>query len=60
MGTDASAAVFRSHSRIWLRDFDFGLTGLTVRKTGARVPYSPSVLAEVWAWFRFFFAAHTI
>jgi hypothetical protein len=40
---------------VWLRDFEFGLTGLTVRKTGARVPYSPSVIAEVTAWFHFFF-----
>ncbi|MBL8530126.1 MAG: hypothetical protein JNK94_00195 [Hyphomonadaceae bacterium] len=39
-----------------MRDFEFGLTGLTVRKTGARVPYSPSVLADVTAWFRFFFS----
>ncbi len=40
----------------WLNDFRFGLTGLTVRKTGARVPYSPAVIAEVLAWFQFFFA----
>jgi hypothetical protein len=45
---------------VWLRDFDFGLTGLTVRKTGARVPYSPSVLADVTAWFRYFFAVSGI
>jgi hypothetical protein len=60
MGPEASAATFRSHGRLWLRDFDIGLTGLTVRKTGARVPYTPSVIAEVWAWFRFFFVAHAI
>jgi len=51
-----AGATFRSDGRLWLRDFAFGLTGLTVRKTGARVPYSPSVLAEVAAWFRYFFA----
>jgi hypothetical protein len=45
---------------VWLKDFEFGLTGLTVRKTGARVPYSPSVIAQVTAWFRYFFAAKAI
>jgi hypothetical protein len=48
---------FRTAGPVWLRDFRFGLTSLTVRKTGARVPYSPSVIAEVTAWFRYFFAA---
>ncbi|MBL8535906.1 MAG: hypothetical protein JNM59_00725 [Hyphomonadaceae bacterium] len=43
-----------------MKDFEFGLTGLTVRKTGARVPYSPSVIKQVTAWFRFFFAAQRI
>jgi hypothetical protein len=51
---------FQTSGRVWLRDFEFGLTGLTVRKTGARVPYSPSVIAEVTAWFRYFFAAQAI
>ncbi|MBI3437079.1 MAG: hypothetical protein HY054_00190 [Proteobacteria bacterium] len=32
------------------------MTGLVVRKTGARVPYSPSVIAEVAAWFHYFLA----
>jgi hypothetical protein len=45
---------------VWLKDFEFGLTGLTVRKTGARVPYSPSVINQVTAWFRYFFAAKAI
>lgn len=49
--------VFQTNGPIWLRDFRFGLTSLVVRKTGARVPYSPSVIAEVTAWFRYFFAA---
>jgi hypothetical protein len=48
---------FLTSGPVWLRDFHFGWTGLTVRKTGARVPYSPSVMAEVTAWFRYFFAA---
>lgn len=48
---------FLTSGPVWLRDFQFGWTGLTVRKTGARVPYSPSVIAEVSAWFHYFFAA---
>jgi len=55
--TDAAPRVFQTSGAVWLRDFEFGLTHLVVRKTGARVPYSPSVIAEVWAWFRYFFAA---
>ncbi|MBI1250756.1 MAG: hypothetical protein GC189_04710 [Alphaproteobacteria bacterium] len=43
---------------LWLRDFELGLTSLLVRKTGARVPYSKSVLEDTAAWFRFFFAIH--
>lgn len=58
--TDATPPVFQTSGRVWLKDFEFGLTGLTVRKTGAHVPYSPSVLAQVTAWFRFFFAAQRI
>lgn len=58
--TDATPRVFQTSGRVWLKDFEFGLTGLTVRKTGARVPYSPSVIAQVYAWFRYFFAAQTI
>jgi hypothetical protein len=53
---DSSPPAFQTSGRVWLRDFEFGLTGLTVRKTGARVPYSPSVIADVSAWFRFFFS----
>lgn len=52
----ASSRTFQTSGRVWLRDFEFGLTGLTVRKTGARVPYSPSVIADVTNWFRFFFS----
>jgi hypothetical protein len=58
--TDATPRVFQTSGPVWLRDFEFGLTGLTVRKTGARVPYSPSVIAQVSAWFQYFFAAQTI
>jgi hypothetical protein len=52
--------VFQTSGSVWLKDFEFGLTGLTVRKTGARVPYSPSVFREVTAWFSYFFAARRI
>jgi len=52
--------VFHTSGYVWLKDFEFGLTGLTVRKTGARVPYSPSVINQVTAWFRYFFAAKAI
>ncbi len=49
--------MYQTSGRVWLKDFEFGLTGLTVRKTGARVPYSPSVFAQVFDWFRYYFAA---
>lgn len=56
----STTPVFQTSGPVWFRDFEFGWTGLTVRKTGAWVPYSPSVLAEVTAWFRYFFAARAI
>jgi hypothetical protein len=58
--TDATPRVFQTSGAVWLKDFEFGLTGLTVRKTGARVPYSPSVIADVTAWFRYFFKVRRI
>src|ERR1700741_4876227 len=58
--TDVTPRVFQTSGAVWLKDFEFGWTGLTVRKTGARVPYSPSVIAQVTPWFRFFFAAQHI
>lgn len=58
--TDATPRIFQTSGKVWLKDFEFGLTGLTVRKTGARVPYSPSVIGQVTAWFRYFFAAQRI
>jgi hypothetical protein len=58
--TDATPRVFQTSGSVWLKDFEFGLTGLTVRKTGARVPYSPSVLKQVSAWFSYFFAAQRL
>jgi hypothetical protein len=47
---------FRPSGLVWLRDFTFGWTALTVRRTGARVSYSPSAAAEAGAWLRYFFA----
>jgi hypothetical protein len=58
--TDANPPVFQTSGPVWLRDFHFGWTSLIVRKTGARVPYSPSVLAQVSAWFAYFFSARRI
>lgn len=58
--TDATPRVFQTSGKVWLKDFEFGLTGLTVRKTGARVPYSPSVIRQVSAWFSYFFSAQRI
>lgn len=58
--SDVTPRVFQTSGRVWLKDFEFGLTGLTVRKTGARVPYSPSILKQVYAWFSYFFAAQGI
>jgi hypothetical protein len=58
--TDANPPVFQTSGPVWLRDFRFGLTGVVVRKTGAHVPYSPSVLKQVSAWFAYFFAAQRI
>lgn len=58
--TDVTPRIFQTSGRVWLKDFEFGLTGLTVRKTGARVPYSPSVIKQVYAWFSYFFTAQRI
>jgi hypothetical protein len=58
--TETTEPAFQTSGPVWLRDFEWGLTGLTVRKTGARVPYSPSIIKQVSAWFRFFFAAQRI
>jgi hypothetical protein len=57
MDAEAANRPFRTAGPIWFRDFEIGVTSLVVRKTGVRVPYSPSIIAEVSAWFRFFFAA---
>lgn len=56
MEAEATPRGFRTEGPIWLRDFEFGPTALTVRSTGARVPYTPAVLADVRAWFRYFFS----
>lgn len=56
MEAEVTPRSFRTEGPIWLRDFEFGPTALTVRSTGARVPYTPAVLADVRDWFRYFFA----
>lgn len=56
MEGEAAPRAFRTEGPLWLRDFAFGPTGLVVRATGARVPYSRAILAEVSAWFGYFFA----
>jgi hypothetical protein len=39
-----------------LRDFQWSFTGVTVRKTGARVPFDHAHLSEVFHWAVYFFA----
>jgi hypothetical protein len=39
-----------------LRDFEWSFTGVTVRKTGARVPFDHAHLGEVFHWIVYFFA----
>jgi hypothetical protein len=57
MNADSAAArPFLTRGRSWFRDFEIGPKGLVVRKTGAHVPYSPSLAADASAWFSFFFA----
>jgi hypothetical protein len=38
-----------------LRDFQWSFTGVTVRKTGARVPFDHAHLSEVFHWIVYFF-----
>lgn len=56
MDAETAPRAFRTAGALWIRDFEFGRTGLTVRATGARVPYTRAILSEVLAWFRYFFA----
>ena len=44
----------------WITDFEWGWRSLRVKKTGATVPFSRSIIAEVAAWFRFYFAARAM
>jgi hypothetical protein len=39
-----------------LRDFEWSLTGVNVRKTGARVPFDHAHLSEIFHWGVYFFA----
>lgn len=38
----------------WISDFEWRWGGVRVKKTGAQVPFSRSIAAEVAAWFRYF------
>lgn len=55
MDAETAPRAFRTAGAFWLRDFKFHRSGLTVRATGAHVPFTPAVLAEVAAWFKYFF-----
>ncbi len=41
----------------WITDFEWGWRSVVVKKTGAKVPFSSSVVSDVAAWFRFYGAA---
>lgn len=56
MNAEAAPRSFRTTGRNWLRDFEFHRSGLTVRATGAHVPFTPAILSEVMNWFKYFFA----
>jgi glyoxylase-like metal-dependent hydrolase (beta-lactamase superfamily II) len=60
MDTRPSSPIFQTAGPVWLRDFQFGLTSVLVRKTGARVPYSSGLLADLAAWFRYFFTVRSM
>ena len=60
MDAQTSSHAFQTAGPVWLRDFKFRRDGVLVRKTGALVPYSKDVAAEVTAWFRYFFAVRRI
>ncbi len=44
----------------WITDFEWGWSSVRVKKTGARVPFSRSIISEVAAWFRFYAAARAM
>ncbi len=44
----------------WITDFEWGWSSVRVKKTGALVPFSRSILSEVAAWFRFYAAARAM
>jgi glyoxylase-like metal-dependent hydrolase (beta-lactamase superfamily II) len=60
MDTQPSSPVFQTAGPVWLRDFEFGLTSVVVRKTGAVVPYSSGLVADLAAWFRYFFKVRSL
>ena len=56
MDADTAPRSFRTAGALWLRDFEFHRSGLTVRSTGAHVAFTPALFAEVSDWFKYFFA----
>lgn len=56
MATETAPRPARAEGFNWLGDFEFGPTALVVRSTGARVPYTPEIISQVTAWFRYFFS----
>jgi len=45
--------------RNWFTDFEYSLTGVVVKKTGARIPFQWSLLHDVFSWFAFYFFTQT-
>ncbi|MBL8551949.1 MAG: hypothetical protein JNJ73_18315 [Hyphomonadaceae bacterium] len=41
---------------LWFGEFEVGPTAVVYRKTGARVPFSRSLAADLQSWLRYFFA----
>ena len=54
---ELSRQYLREWGANWLKDFDWRWNGLYVRKTGAWVPFDHHIIAEVLAWFGFYFGA---
>jgi glyoxylase-like metal-dependent hydrolase (beta-lactamase superfamily II) len=60
MDAQPTSRAFQTAGRVWLRDFEFGLTSVVVRKTGAVVPYTSGLFADLAAWFRYFFKVRSL
>ena len=44
----------------WITDFEWGWSSVRVKKTGARVAFTRSIVSEVAAWLRFYAAARAM